>query len=442
MSITYDSTELVNATYIPRYAKHESAPARSVNTLKLAKQDGEVVIDDTYGMKYIDIRGILKGSSKSDLETKIDSFKELIGRKDKNLDIAWAGGTRRYVCRAISHEFNRDFFHLLHCPYTIRFLIPTGYGKNTSVTTAYDQASITAAQLQNTVAFLGSYSPKPKHKITLTTRGNADVVRISNEDTGDYMEVDLDGFVDTDYLEIDEENLTVKKNGTTNLEYRGKFPSVVIGNNELKITFYGSGSTLDAYQDLVTVGANSIFYDNASYIPNQAQSFIPLQSGRLYKLAFYLNKSGSPTGKMQWHIQYDDNGKPMSGSAGRVSDEEFELVSSIPSGGFQEVLKASGSSPFLKKGQKYWIVLDGTEITGSSANDYLMWRYYEDGTNYVNGKAMTQEGAAADWEDGSSNAGSGNVAGQFDMTFKVYRGDNAAASHTITWQIYYTQKYL
>ena len=248
MSIKYDNTELQGATYTPRFVKHESAPDRIVNSLKLARQDGEVIIDDTMGVKYIDIQGILIGSSQSDLETKIDAFKELIARKDKNLDIDWAGGTRRYVCRSISHSIDRDHYNISYVPYTIRFLVPTGYGQDTAETTALNKSAITATTDSETITFAGSVTPKLRHKVIVDVRGNADVIRIENTVSGDYIEVDIDGFVTTDYLEIDEVAQTVKKNGSTNLSYRGKFPSVTPGSNTLLMTIYGSGSVLDQYQ--------------------------------------------------------------------------------------------------------------------------------------------------------------------------------------------------
>jgi len=191
MSIKYDSTELENATYLPRYVHHETAPERLINSLKLARQDGEVIIDDTLSIKYIEISGILVGSSRSDLDGKIDAFKELISRKDKNLDVTWVSGIRRYVCRSITHEFNRDFYNILHVPYTIKFFVATGYGTDTSETTALNKTGIVAATDSEEVTLAGSYNPKPKHTINLDTRGNADIIRLENEDTGDYMDIDL-----------------------------------------------------------------------------------------------------------------------------------------------------------------------------------------------------------------------------------------------------------
>ncbi|MFA6048283.1 MAG: hypothetical protein WC737_05760 [Parcubacteria group bacterium] len=449
MSITYDSTELVSATYIPRFAKHETVAERLINSLKLARQDGEIIIDDTYSVKYIDIEGILVGSSQSDLETKIDAFKELISRKDKNLDISWAGGTRRYVCRAVAHEFDRDHYHLMHVPYKVRFFVPLGYGKNTSETTSLNKSGITATTDTEAITFEGSYQPKPRHKVTITTRGNADVIRIENTDTGDYIDVDLDGFSDTDYLEIDEENQTVKKNGTTNLDYRGKFPSVIIGANNLKLTVLGSGSTLDQEQTNNDGSGTAIFVNGGwNSSPWQAQSFIPSQSGRIHKLNVSVAKDdgGALDGPMQFLIYSNDNGKP--GSPIYVGNEYEITHANVQAAETNTDAVWDGTDanrPFLKKGQRYWIVLNPGVISGSNSTNFYRWTFSNLATRYLYGKAMFRKSNADPWQDGyadASNAAGGTVE-QDDMKFKVYRGvDGGAASHSVVWQIYYTKKYI
>ena len=133
-SIKFDGVEILTTTYIPRYVKHESAPERELTLLNLAREDGSVLVTEKYGTKTITLIGYLVGSSKSDLETKIDSFKELFSRKEKNLDIDWEAGTRRYVATCIRHNFDRDHFHLLFVPWTAEFVIAGGIGQDISLT--------------------------------------------------------------------------------------------------------------------------------------------------------------------------------------------------------------------------------------------------------------------------------------------------------------------
>lgn len=450
MSIQYDSTELQNATYVPRYVKHETAPERLVNSIKLARQDGEVIIDDTMAVKYIDIAGVLIGTSQSDLETKIDAFKELISRKDKNLDITWAGGTRRYVCRSLSHRFERDFYNILHVPYVIRFLVPAGYGKDTAETTLLDKSNITATTDTESLTVAGSYSPKLRHKITTSVRGNADVVRVENTATGDYMDVDLDGFGTNDYLEIDEENQTVKKNGTTNLNYRGKFPAVVIGSNSLKLSVFGSGSEWDSSQVYEDGGFAAEFADSGwTTKPYQAQSIICTQSGRINLLKFKVFKAdgGTLDGPMRFSIHEDNNGVPNNSPMGGSGYYEIPHANVPASVGVADATwtGADIDRPFLTAGKRYWLMINPSAISGDDPFNYYLWAYSNVPTRYAYGKAMFRKSNADPWQDGAAYASQadGGSPGQYDMTFYVYRGsDGGAASHTLKWQIYYTKKYL
>ena len=449
-SIKYDNTELVGATYIPRYVKHETAPERLLNAVKLARQDGQVIIDDNFSVKYIDIAGVITGADQATMEANIDTLKELLSRKDKNLDIVYGGGTRRYVCRSLTFDINRDFYHLLHAPYVVRFFVAKGYGTDTSETTAINEAGIVTAETTKLYTFAGSYQPKPRHKITLATRGNLDVVRITNNLTGDYIDIDWGNVSgDPDWVEVNEENGTVLNDSGVAVPYRGKIPSVALGAEQsLKLTVIGSGSTLNQQQTANTggIGNRSVHYDNGVYSPWQAQSFVPSQSGRINKLSVYVDKTdgGTLDGPMQFLIYTDDNGKPGVPLASGIG---FEIThANVPASvAWTDSVWAGTDAqrPFLTAGTRYWIVLNPAVITGSDVNNFYSWYFNNVATGYTSGKAMTRQGSVAAWVDGISNAQLGNQLGQYDTCFKVYMGsDGGAVSHNITWQIYYTKKYL
>jgi len=446
ITITYDSTTILDSNYITRIVGHESSPDREINAVKLARQDGEVIINDSFNPKRIVVEGILVGSSMENLETRIDTLKELFSRKDKNLDIEFAGGTRRYVCRMASCQIRRDHYNIIHVPYKVTFFIASGIGTDTAETTALEDTGIVTDDTDNEVTFLGSYQPKPRHKITINTLGNADVVRITNEDTDEYMEVDLDGFSGSDYLEIDEEEQTVTKNGTTNLEFRGKFPSVVIGANNLNLTVYGASYTLDQEQTSVSGGYRSVFYDAGSGVfPTQGQSIVMDQSGRIGKLSMYIGKDGSPTGSMNFHFRYDDNGKPMAGAAGRVGDAEFTIqVADVPAtSAFTDIVRTSGET-FLIAGQRYWLMINPGTITSSDNSNFFDWYVTTTPTNYLLGKVMANKASGEPFYDGyaAPDLPDGVENGQDDTAFKIYSGDGAAISYNLDWEIYYTKKYL
>ena len=135
MTITFDSVDITTAPYVPRFIKHETVPERILSLMSLAREDGSVIIAEKYGVKHILLQGIIYGSTQSDLETKIDIFKELFSREAKDLDISWEAGTRRYVATCVSHKFNRDYFNISMCPWTVDFIVPEGVGKDTNLVT-------------------------------------------------------------------------------------------------------------------------------------------------------------------------------------------------------------------------------------------------------------------------------------------------------------------
>lgn len=453
MSITYNSTSISSGNYRIRRLDHENSPDNVLNSLQPARQDGVVVISDNYGIKNIRIVGMVVGTSNTDLETNIDTLKALVALKDKNLDISYAGGTRRYVCRLKNIIIDRDFYNLNYAPFVINFEVPSGIGLNTSSTNILNltgATAVTATTSTQALTFAGSYNPKPVHKITINTRGNADVIRVENTDTGDYMDVDLDGiYTSSNYIEIDEENQTVKYNGSTNMTYRGKFPSVSVGANNLKLTIFGSGSTEDFNID--TAGSDYANFVNSGWTtaPRAAQSFVPNQSGRIYKIVPTIRRvqNGGLGGTLKFYIMEDNNGIPGSGilfsgyysiAYADVPDTIFDDIDAMYSGDDID-------RPFLVKGNRYWIYLLPSSISGGSSSNYYQWSTNNAPATYLNGKAVFIKTSSAAPIDGyaDASAAAGGVPGQYDMAVALYMGgDGGAASHSVDWKIDYVKKYI
>jgi hypothetical protein len=115
--------------------------------------------------------------------------------------------------------------------------------------------------------------------------------------------------------------------------------------------------------------------------------------------------------------------------------------------GFYDALWTGSDAvrPFLKKGQRYWLVLNPGTISGSDASNFYRWGFSDVPTRYLLGKSMFRKSSSDPWQDGSASGQSsdGGTVGQDDMMFTMYRGsDGGAASHSVIWQIYYTKKYL
>jgi len=440
MSIKFDNTELVGTTYTPRYVKHESSPDREIVTLPITRQNGSVKISSRYGDKTITLEGIITGSSSADVESKIDIFKELFSRQDKNLDIDWNGGTRRYVATCIRHNFDRDHYNISYVPWTAEFLVPLGIGTDISATSLYDTASITADTTTiATLTFAGSAQPKPVITIDLTTVGSAQVVQLINNDTGQFIKID-GPFSNADQIIVDCNALTVKKNGTA-IVFRGSLPVFIIGANSFSMTIIGSGSTLDQSQ-YFDDGSRSVNYDYGTGISWDAQSFIPTESGYIDKMSLLLDKEGTPGGTVQFLIFSDDNNTPGT----NLSGSGYEIAtSSVTTKGMYDVAWVSGTKPFLTAGTRYWIVRNPSTATGTDISNFIGWYFSEDLADYPNGKAMARGSTAGSWVNGVANSQSSPTyvtPGNFEFSFATYMGSGGASSHSVRLRISYTKTWL
>ena len=442
MSITYDSTNILNNIQKTRLIQHESVADFNINTFKPSRSDGTIFIDEFLDSKQIFIEGIIQGTTQANLEANIDTFNELMNRRNKNLDISYAGGIRRYVCIPQEIKYNRDYFHLLFVPFKVIMQVPAGIGKNTSITTL-DAKTIEIVTSTEIVNFEGSATPKPVIRVYITTLGNADSVRIKNTDNEEYIDVDLDGFVATNYLEIDCENFTVLKNGTTQLNYRGKFPNFIIGNNNLEYTIFGSAYTLDQEQLLNTGGLRSVVYDDGiDTFPFQAQSFIPTKSGHVKKIEAYLSKTLAPAGFVDFIFYEDDNNSPSSEKVDNHGNIRM-LAADLGAGDWEEMIGV-GTIAYLIAGKRYWLALNPGTLTGTDVSNFISWYYANVPTAYLNGKSMAKNNSVSTYVDGVADAqqADGVEQGQFDAMFKIYFGDGDAPDFTVSVQFKYTKKYL
>jgi len=161
-SVLFDSVELISSTYNVSRVLDNTTPERSINIIETEGVDGAVIVSDRFGAKTIEIKGILVGTSESDLQAKIDTANELFSRKGVNLDITPDGGsTRRYVVRLIGAvEYNRDFYNIDYVPFRLKLFVFEGVGKDTSTTTSLSHLNTTLerdpASGSDTVNFEGS----------------------------------------------------------------------------------------------------------------------------------------------------------------------------------------------------------------------------------------------------------------------------------------------
>ena len=421
-SIQFDGTEIVSTTYVPRYIKHESAPDRMLDIVGLAKEDGAVLISEKYNTKRIVVAGNIKANTQTALETAIDTFKELFSRNEKNLDIGWAGGTRRYVATCERHDFDRDYMHIGFVPWVAEFIVPSGVGKDTATTAAINATSVNTSPYTSSVTLGGTAEPKPIITLTVGAGCAATVLGFSfeNTDTDEKIVVNYaSGFSNTDVIEINRDEKTVELNGES-IAFHGIFPNFIIGSNNFEINAgrivdqqFGDGS----YDSQSTPG-------ETVYV---AQSFIVPEKDTTYKtVQFYGLRLGSP-GNVTIEIQTDSNGEPsgVSVTNGSMTVADNTITTS---NAWQTVEFTNAFT--LESNTRYWIVIS---VVSSDASNYIAWRY-GNGTNatYKRGNGTVSANSGSTWTDYSDR----------DYLFKVCYGGIQDTTPDLTLDIDYYKKYL
>jgi len=427
-SVKYDNTEILNITYTPRFIKHENAPERTIDAINLAREDGSVFITERYGVKRIRLQGILNGSSQDDLESKIDSFKELFSRIEKNLDISWNATTRRYVASVEFHEFNRDYFHLLFVPWTAEFIVLSGEGKDTISTEANKEDMNANTPTDIDWTFLGSKPPKPI--ITLTPGGaypnpsDARGIEIRNNQTLEkviFTNVNGFGAGGGFATEFDFENKTVEFQSVLR-DFYGSFSKFIIGLNEIRVTM---GGIICQETPLIAGGGGAGLSTTTTNI-RLAQGFqIPRDDLTFQSIKLSLTKTGSP-GNLTVDIVEDNNGAP----TGAVIKTFVYAPGDVPTtpSNFQYVIKTAASMFGLSADQTYWIVARGAGVDGAN---YYTWE--KSNTDIYNkGVSSLSNNGGTTWID----------SGGSDFLFQLIFGGKREASGQVEVKTDYYKTYL
>lgn len=398
-SIKFDNTEILNTTYIPRFIKHESAPDRDLYLVPLAGANGEVLVGSLYRKKSIVLSGILTGNTEIGLENKIDSFKELFSRENKNLDISWGEVTRRYVATCRSHNFDRDHFHLLFVPWTAEFIVPSGIGENTNQETVFnDSSDANIHPIDISPNFGGSAPPKPKFEIANISGSSMSEIAgigIENIATREQIDIILDSsglFWHNKAFIIDYKTGEVSFDGV-NKRFYGNFPSLKPGSNAIRIH---AGSVPAEYYDTpVNTWNGRLLYNADRYI---AQSFsIPYTNSTYQTIQVRVYKVGTPPNPLTINIVEDNGGIPDETSeVATASISPLEVGTTVAWHDANHYTGGAFAVFTLEAGKKYWIILKTSG--GESTNNLYIVEKDEEGV-HRDGKLLQTVNGGANWSN-------------------------------------------
>ena len=225
---------------------HTDGPDMLMGLYGLADADGSSIPAINYPSKPVALAGAIKGSSQADLDNRIDTFKGYFTGKDKNLDIAYGSGTRRYIATAGVPKIQRkpkSFIAIFQVPITCT----NPFGLDTSATDLWaTKSNFTSATFTETPT-VGGNAPFQLPIFTITIdaiTGAGDYVMISNDNNNQEILIYGAGLQAGDVLVIDCVERVVTLNGTE-IDYSGTFLELEPGANSITYTDGFTTRTVD-----------------------------------------------------------------------------------------------------------------------------------------------------------------------------------------------------
>lgn len=234
-NISFDSNNLqtfnpaTGRGIITNSIEHTDVPTKDVQIFELADANGSSIPSITYPSKLVRIAGALKGTSHADLDNLIDTFKSYFNGKEKNLDIAYGSGTRRYIATANAIGISRQQ-KLPTAIFSIEFICTLPFGIDTTPTQIAAVSGHTTASLTMS-ATLGGSAPiqLPEIEITLVSiTGDGDYIQLSNDDNGQDLLLYGLGLADGDVIKISAADREVTINDVP-VDYTGSFFELPVG---------------------------------------------------------------------------------------------------------------------------------------------------------------------------------------------------------------------
>lgn len=235
-AISFNGNSLQTTSYVTSDIQHEDAPDRTATILEMAHANAIAIPYDKWPKKLVSVMGQIIGTSLTNTDANVDTFKGYLWANQANLDIAYNGSTRRYVATATKIAIKRPQ-NLMKANYSLEFTCQP-FGMDTSATTLVDGAGAGHALTGSSNTFtptFGGTAPwqYPVITITVTTVGGSPVsgtISVGNNATGQTVNITRT-WTNGDVLVIDTSQLLntastttpVTVNGTQ-VDYSGALP--------------------------------------------------------------------------------------------------------------------------------------------------------------------------------------------------------------------------
>lgn len=250
--LTFNSNDL--QTYDPatdvgivtNLIEHTDGPDMVMQLFGLADANGSSIPAINYPSKPVALAGAIKGSSQADLDSRIDTFKGYFTGKDKNLDVTYGSGTRRYIATAGVPKIQRkprSYVALFQVPITCT----NPFGLDTTATALFATHNNSTVATFTETPTVGGNAPFQLPIFTITIdalTGAGDYVMISNDNNNQEIMIYGQALEAGDVIVIDCVERTVTLNGAI-IDYDGTFLELEPGANSITYTDGFTTRTVD-----------------------------------------------------------------------------------------------------------------------------------------------------------------------------------------------------
>lgn len=246
IGITFGGTSLQTGNIICSGIQHEDIGQKSLNIQKFALREGGKFVSANFDVKKITLTGHIKGTSQANLESRIDDFKKLLNKKEKDLDVEYNSGTRRYKATMTQLTFDRKHYTIDYINWEAVFTVsnpPLGKSIDTStledLSNSASAATTTTGLVDGFADYSGTFRPRPIVKITFNTVNGFRRLDFNTTDEDGYLSrtrVQDQKLYNGDVITIDVERSEVALNGTP-IDYIYGLPHFSLTGNvyDLKI---------------------------------------------------------------------------------------------------------------------------------------------------------------------------------------------------------------
>ena len=237
MQIIYNGLNLNDGiNYLVESETSGISPVAEKNIQKIARSNSSILLRKSYGIKNIEVDILVWDITKDALDSRLDTLKYTVEQTQKNLDIDYASGVRRFVSTGYITDIQRN---PRNARVKISFEVYGAFGQDVSAT-SQNYNGKTTTPYDDTITIGGSAPATPDITIVLNTftGSSTRTIKIKNVNTGDYVQLDRSDWSAGDVIAISCATMAVFKN-SVKIPYLGIMPiwNVGLNNFEYSDTF-------------------------------------------------------------------------------------------------------------------------------------------------------------------------------------------------------------